>query len=204
LLENDLQLEGGAPSPDLMVGASAPQDGEDTMTQALILARSLLGEGFRLTLEQMTDWQAQLTSTQNPVVIAELTQHFQPDVTILDDTVGTVLELFERPGKDCVRNLGMTMVVTAAFQSEELLFQFAKWGVSAYLTAGIPLEAFVTAVERVSAGEWLLSSEGLRLAPPPRGPFPSPTAKGKGAHRGHLCLTAFRSRGSYSHAHCTG
>jgi DNA-binding NarL/FixJ family response regulator len=137
---------------------------QKTMIRVLILARSVLGAGIRSALEQRTDWQIQCAA-QDPAEVAELARRFQPQVTILDDTSHGALALFEALGRDGVGALGMKMVVTAAYQCEETLFQFAKWGAAAYLSDTLPLADFLSAVQRVSAGEWLLT-EQLRVAPP--------------------------------------
>jgi DNA-binding NarL/FixJ family response regulator len=144
------------------------------MIRVLILARSLLGAGIRSTLEQRTDWQIQCAA-QEPTEVADLAQRFQPEVTILDDTSQSVLALFEVLGREGVGALGMVMVVTAAYQCEHTLFQVAKWGGAAYLSDMLPLDDFISTVQRVSAGEWLLS-ERLRIAPPrvQRAPQPQP------------------------------
>lgn len=143
------------------------------MIPVLVLSHSILGEGAGRTLGQMTDWPVQSASPQDPAAVAELARLFRPEVTILDDTSGEVLPLFEQLGKERVGHLGMTVVVTADFQSEETLFHLALWGVAAYLSAAISLEDFITAIQRVSFGEWLLSSEELRKAPPRGRPRPA-------------------------------
>lgn len=139
------------------------------MTHVLVLSRTLLGAGIHSALARFPNWQVLRTSTRDPTTIVELGQHFLPEVTILDDTSGEILCLLEQLGQQNVGQLGMKMVVTAAYQCEETLFLLARWGVAAYLSDELPLEHFVSTLQRVSSGEWLLS-ERLRTAPP-RVPF---------------------------------
>ena len=131
------------------------------MTRALILKQlPILAAGIRSTLERTTDWQIQ-TATQDPLVLVQLLEKGRQDVTILDDTGGTAVNLFELLGKQRVASLGMILVVTAAARSEERLFHLALWGIAAYLSADITPDAFADAARRVSAGEWMLTSEGF-------------------------------------------
>jgi DNA-binding NarL/FixJ family response regulator len=131
------------------------------MTRALILKQlPILAVGIRSTLERATDWQIR-TATQDPLVIVQLLEHERQDVTILDDTRGTAVDLLDLLGKQRVASLGMILVVTAAARSEERLFHLAMWGVAAYLSADITLDAFADAARRVRASEWMLTSEGF-------------------------------------------
>lgn len=87
------------------------------------------------------------------------------DITILDDTYGTVLDLLDKLGWQHVPSLGMTVVVTGARRSEDTLLYLARWGVAAYLGAATPPEAFAETVRRVSEGCWMLTSEWIASPP---------------------------------------
>ena len=130
---------------------------------------------MRSTLEQMTDWRIQ-SARQDPLVVAQLVQNARYDVTILDDTTGDVLDLLELLGKQRVPSLGMTLVVTAGPRSEETLFHLALWGVAAYLGTALTPDAFVDALRRANAGEWMLTDEGIARPHRRHEPQPQVTA----------------------------
>jgi two-component system response regulator DevR len=125
----------------------------------------LLKVGIRSILRKTSNWHISTTSGWDPDGILEIARKLAPEVTILEDTTGLVLALFETLGREGVDAFGMKIVVTCAFQCEETLFQLAMWGVAAYLHARISLEEFAETITRVSHGEYLLDSEGLYTAP---------------------------------------
>lgn len=136
------------------------------MLRILVLTQTpLLKVGIRSTLGDISDWHISSTSGWDPEGIVEIARHISPEVTILEDTSGLVLDLFERLGKEGIGTLGCKVVVTGGYQCEETLFQLAMCGVAAYLSARISVENFVETIERVSHGEYLLDSGGLYTAP---------------------------------------
>jgi DNA-binding NarL/FixJ family response regulator len=136
------------------------------MPGILVLTQTpLLKVGIRSILRKTSNWHIYTTSGWDPERILEIARHISPEVTILEDTTGLVLALFETLGREGVDAFGMKVVVTGGYQCEETLFQLAMWGVAVYLSARISVENFVETIERVSHGEYLLDSEGLYTAP---------------------------------------
>ena len=131
------------------------------MSQIFVLSRSLLGPGICSVLEQVTDWEIVHLPTQNPEAIADLAQLTRPEVTIVDTTDSDVFHLFEQISRQHIKSLGMLVVITAVARDEETLFRLALWGAAAYLSSTISLEDFITAIDCVSTGMYLLSEECL-------------------------------------------
>ena len=131
----------------------------------LILSPSVLGVGICTILEQQGDWLVQVEPTPDPEVIAERCLSYQPCATILDPTSFDVLVLFEQLGLPSVKLLGKIIVATMEGIDEELLFFLMKWGVSACLGPTTTAEDLIAHVQRVCAGEYLLSLDLLRPAP---------------------------------------
>jgi two-component system, NarL family, response regulator DegU len=137
------------------------------MPSILVITQTpLLKKGICATLKGVPDWSIQSTSGWgDPEAIPILARQVMPAVTILEDSAGGILDVFEQLGWESVQTLGAKIVVTRGYQDEEALFQLAKWGVTAYVSTRISLESFVETVNRVSHGEWLLDSAGLYTAP---------------------------------------
>jgi DNA-binding NarL/FixJ family response regulator len=111
-------------------------------------------------------WRVHSTSGWgNPESITEQARQVAPDVTIIEDTGGNILEVFEQLGLGALKSLGMIVVVTCGYQSEEILFGLFRWGVATYVNARITPETFLDTVNRVSHGEYILNTESLHLAP---------------------------------------
>src|SRR5712692_5746214 len=139
----------------------------------LILSPSVLGVGICTILEQQGDWLVQVEPTPDPEVIAKRCLSYQPCVTILDATSFDVLVLFEQLGLPSVKLFGKIIVATMEGIDEELLFFLMKWGVSACLGPTTTAEDLVAHVQRVCAGEYLLSLDLLRPAPPKASRLPT-------------------------------
>ncbi len=154
------------------------------MTHVLILEQvPLLAVGIRSILERMTAWEIQTARQEDPLAIAQLVENARQDVTIFDDTAGGVLALLGLLGWQHVPSLGMTVVVTAARRSEETLFYLARWGVAAYLSAEMTQTAFAETVQRVSAGEWMLTSKEITRPPCRQQQEPAPACANTSSSR---------------------
>ncbi len=118
--------------------------------------------GIRATLER-TGTCLVLEATEL-TQIAELAQLQQPDVAILSGELTCadpclIVHLLRQQAP------AIGIVILAPSQNEERLFQFAKAGASAYELRTITQEALADRVQRVSRGEYLLTSEGLLPLP---------------------------------------
>jgi DNA-binding NarL/FixJ family response regulator len=137
------------------------------MLDILVITQTpLLKKGICSVLKEVPDWRVHSTSGwADPEAIPELARQVTPDVTIIEDANGNILEVFERLGLAAVKSLGMIVVVTCGYQSEEILFRLCIWGVATYINARITPEAFRDTVNRVSHGEYILSADDLHLEP---------------------------------------
>ncbi len=148
------------------------------LQRILILSPSILGPGIQAILEHQMTWKLQVEPTLDLEAIAEACQAFQPQVTIVDADCIDVLALFESLGLPRVKQVGGIIVVTqASALEEEYLFFLFKWGVAACLTTAITPEELETIVERVYAGEYLLSSALLQPARPCASPRRTPETR---------------------------
>src|SRR6266446_1788874 len=154
------------------------QKGNIMLQRILILSPSILGPGIQAILEHQMTWKLQVEPTLDLEAIAEACQAFQPQVTIVDADCIDVLALFESLGLPRVKQVGGIIVVTqASALEEEYLFFLFKWGVAACLTTAITPEELETIVERVYAGEYLLSSALLQPARPCASPRRTPETR---------------------------
>src|SRR5207244_4487353 len=102
--------------------------------------------------------------TDEMSVALETIEAEEPDVVLLD------IQLAGRDGLDAVRQIHRSSPRTAVImltnvEDEEQLFQSIKVGAAAYYLKTIEPKALVTAVKRVSHGEFLINDDVLRNPP---------------------------------------
>lgn len=141
------------------------------MQHALLFTRSVLGAGVLSTLKGIPNWAVWHATTQCPEHMVELAQRCRPTVTFFDMTCLPVVDLFQLLGQKKVKEVFQVItVVTLSGLDEEDLFRLSMWGVAAHISGDTEPGKIADILQRVSLGEYLLTSDCLRKAQisPPR------------------------------------
>jgi DNA-binding NarL/FixJ family response regulator len=123
--------------------------------------------GLRLALDQMSDCDV-IGETTHPADILQVANSQHPDVVLLNQDLATA------PAFDIARLLFQHeqrgVFVLAGIPTEEQLFEYQLIGAAAYEARWISAEDLAQKMQRVSAGEYLFSSDSLQIphkqAPP--------------------------------------
>lgn len=132
------------------------------MQHALLFTRSVLGAGICTTLSGTPDWTTQHATTRCPEQMVDLAERSHPSVTIFDTTCLDVVGLFQTLGQARVKHFGAMVVATMSGLDEEVLFSLAMWGVAAHISADTEPGDLADILQRVAAGEYLLTEECLK------------------------------------------
>ncbi len=141
------------------------------MQHALLFTRSILGAGIQSTLKGIPDWSVCHATTQCPEQMVDLAQRECPTVTFFDMTCMPVGDLFQSLGQKRVKEFFQgIVVVTWSGLDEEDLFYLSMWGVAAHISGDTEPGEIASILQRVTLGEYLLTSDCLHKVrmPPPR------------------------------------
>jgi len=141
-------------------GRIVPLGGSMESIRVLIVdEHPLFRRGARCILEEAGDCQV-VGEASNSVDALELARALSPNVILLDALLssGDALEV-ARQVRNSVPQVAIIMLT--AFENEEQLFQSIKVGAAAYYHKDITPEQLLTAVRRVSQGDYLINDNVL-------------------------------------------
>src|SRR5713226_6380709 len=131
----------------------------------LLITNSVLGAGIHSVLDTVPGWSIRDEAPQAPGEMADLAACLRPDVTVLDATCQSVVDLFQQLGQARVASLGRVIILTLTGLDEESLFFLMKWNVAAHVSAWTLPDELISTLCKVMCGYYLLTSENLRHAP---------------------------------------
>lgn len=145
---------------DLSLRAGNPVAVPSTMIHVLVVHECpLFRAGLRSFLEQQGDCQLVGEATRLEDVLVLVREH-RPDIVLLDGglTSADPLDMVQQ-----LRRIGVQgiMVFASATADEETLFQFLKYGVTAYEDPFICGEDLIVKMRRMSCGEYLVTGDVL-------------------------------------------
>jgi DNA-binding NarL/FixJ family response regulator len=119
----------------------------------------LFRRGARCVLEEAGGCQV-IGEASNSIEALDLSRETSPDVVLLDALLssGDALEV-ARQMRNSIPHVAIIMLT--AFENEEQLFQSIKVGAAAYYHKNITPEQLITAVHRVSQGDYLINDDVL-------------------------------------------